>query len=65
MSWKRVVIAVTKIFDRGKSIIPAEVRRRLAVDDGDKFVWLEDPSGRIYIEASKQRGRFRVEEGLA
>ena len=36
------VLAISKLFDRGKVVIPKEVRERLHVADGDKIVWIED-----------------------
>jgi len=60
MSTSGDVLAVTKIFDRGKTVIPAEVRRRLGVSDGDRLVWLEDQMGRIYVAPGRRKGKFRV-----
>jgi len=50
---RRMVLAVSAVFQRGKTVIPAEVRRVLRIGDGDKIVWaLED--GRIVVESAEQ-----------
>lgn len=36
------IIAVSKIFQRGKTVIPSEVRGLLCVSDGDRIVWRND-----------------------
>ncbi len=43
---KRRIIAVTKVFGRGKTQIPSEVRKLLDLRDGDRVVWLLDLSER-------------------
>jgi bifunctional DNA-binding transcriptional regulator/antitoxin component of YhaV-PrlF toxin-antitoxin module len=55
-------IAVSKIFDRGKTVVPAEVRKALNVVDGDRLVWIMEPATkRIYIKPSKTpRGKYQV-----
>jgi len=59
-----VNVAVSKIFDRGKTVIPSEIRRKLGVADGDKLVWVEDSTGRVYVDGVKsRRGSFRVLKG--
>jgi bifunctional DNA-binding transcriptional regulator/antitoxin component of YhaV-PrlF toxin-antitoxin module len=57
-------IAVSKIFDRGKTVVPAEVRKALNVVDGDRLVWImEAVTKRIYIKPSKTlRGKYEVTE---
>jgi len=59
-----VNVAISKIFDRGKTVIPSEIRKKLGVTDGDKLVWVEDAAGRVYVEGVKsRRGSFRVLKG--
>jgi len=57
-------IAVSKIFDRGKTVVPVEVRKVLNVIDGDRLVWIiETATNRIYIKGSKTpRGKYKVTE---
>ncbi len=55
------IIAVSKVFQRGKTVLPSEVRKLLNIKDGDKIVWRHDkvrytPSGSvrriIYIQVT-------------
>ena len=41
------VLAVSTIFQYGKTTIPKQVRSRLDVEDGDKLIWSVDDSGNI------------------
>jgi len=45
-------VAVTKVFGRGQTYIPAEIRKKLGLQDGDKVVWVEE-EGKFYIRSSK------------
>jgi len=50
----RMIIAVSKIFQHGKTVVPVEVRRSLGLEDGDRLVWiLED--GRWVVESGRRR----------
>lgn len=53
------IITVSKLFQKGKTQVPEEVRKMLDVFDGDKLVWIEGNNGRIIVEASKRRGRYQ------
>lgn len=59
------VIATTKVFDRGKTTIPSEMRGTMEISDGDKIVWLRDNNGRYYVEKVKRTisgVRFQITE---
>jgi AbrB family looped-hinge helix DNA binding protein len=43
------VVAVTKVFNRGQTYIPADIRKRLGLKDGDKVVWIEE-NGRFFLK---------------
>jgi len=43
------ILAVSKIFQYGKTTVPKEVRKRLLIDDGDKLVWSVDKIGSITV----------------
>jgi len=61
-----VDVAISKIFDRGKTTVPSAVRRKLGVRDGDKLLWIEDSDGKIYVKgvsATKKEKRFTVTHG--
>jgi len=61
-----VDVAVSKIFDRGKTTIPSTVRKKLGVRDGDKLLWIEGSDGKIYVKgvsATKKEKRFTVIRG--
>ena len=50
------IVAVSKVFQTGKTVIPSEVRLILGVSDGDKVVWRWDkPRGIIYIQVNDQK----------
>ena len=45
------VLSTSKLFQRGKTHVPIEVRNLLGFDDGDTIVWiLED--GKIFIKSA-------------
>ena len=43
------ILAVSKIFQYGKTTVPKEVRTRLEIQDGDKLVWSVEELGTISI----------------
>lgn len=45
----------TTVSDRGMVTIPAEIRRRLGIDAGDKISWDVDDDGELTIEVVHQR----------
>jgi len=47
------VLAVSTIFQYGKTTIPKQVRSKLNIEDGDQLIWSVDDSGNI--TASKGR----------
>jgi len=47
------LLAVSTIFQRGKTCVPVDVRRSLDVEDGDKLIWILDDE-RIYVESAEK-----------
>ena len=47
------ILAVSALFQRGKTCVPVEVRQILDVGDGDKLTWIVD-AGRIYVESAEK-----------
>ncbi|WP_049909451.1 AbrB/MazE/SpoVT family DNA-binding domain-containing protein [Halorubrum saccharovorum] len=45
----------TTVSDRGMVTIPAELRRRLDIEPGDKLRWTTDDEGNLSVEVVKQR----------
>jgi AbrB family looped-hinge helix DNA binding protein len=45
----------TKVSDRGMVTIPADLRRRLGIDPGDKLRWATDDDGNLTVEVVHQR----------
>ncbi len=45
----------TKVSDRGMVTIPAEVRRRLDIEPGDKLEWTVKDDGQLAVEVVRQR----------
>ena len=45
----------TTVSDRGMVTIPAELRRRLDIEPGDKLRWHADEAGNLSVEVVKQR----------
>ena len=43
------IVAVTKVFNRGQTHIPADIRRKLKLKDGDRVVWYDDGE-KVYIK---------------
>lgn len=57
------IIKTTKVY-QNKVWIPAEIRERLGITDGDKIIWKQNDFGEIVIEKNKKkrkRKRFRVQ----
>jgi hypothetical protein len=46
---KRDVLAVSKLFQYGKTTVPKPVRLSLDVKDGDKMIWSIDETGKITV----------------
>jgi AbrB family looped-hinge helix DNA binding protein len=44
----------TKVSDRGMVTIPADLRRRLDIEPGDKLRWNVDEKGNLAVEIVKQ-----------
>ena len=50
------LIAISRVFQRGKTVIPSEVRTLLNIKDGDKIVWWLDKVRRIiYIQITGEK----------
>ena len=45
----RRIIDISKLFQRGKTQVPAEVRKLLNIKDGDKLLWYSE-DGKIVVE---------------
>lgn len=45
----------TKVSDRGMVTIPANLRRRLDIEPGDRLRWDTDEAGNLTVEVVKQR----------
>lgn len=45
----------TQVSDRGMVTIPADLRRRLDIEPGDKLRWRTDEDGNLSVEVVKQR----------
>jgi len=43
------IIAVSKVFQNGKTTIPKETRLKLGIEDGDRIIWFADEDGNITI----------------
>lgn len=56
------ILDVTKVFQYGKTTIPARARRILGVKDGDSVVWMQDDGGRIVVvkQVEPEQSRFRI-----
>jgi AbrB family looped-hinge helix DNA binding protein len=51
------IIAVSRVYGKGRLQLPKEVRLALGVGDGDRVLFVRDAEGRITIErASPKRG---------
>lgn len=50
------VLAVSSIFQGGKTHVPSNIRRKLGLKDGDKIIWVHE-AGRIYVESATSFNR--------
>lgn len=51
--------------DRGRIVVPAEVRERAGLSEGTPLVLLDTPSGLVLLTREQLRARVRLElEGL-
>ena len=56
------VIATSRMFQKGKTVVPSEVRRILGVVDGDNIAWIYNESeSTIVILTSKKAARYMLE----
>lgn len=54
------IVAISRVFQKGKTVIPLEVRKLLGVSDGDKVVWrFNKLKGIIYMQV-KDLVRFKI-----
>jgi bifunctional DNA-binding transcriptional regulator/antitoxin component of YhaV-PrlF toxin-antitoxin module len=44
-------IDISKVFDRGKTQIPSDVRKIMCLKDGDKLVWKLE-NGKVVVEVA-------------
>ena len=58
------VIATSKVFQKGKTVLPSEIRKILGIIDGDKVVWRYNKiRGIVFLNAPIQKGvRYTKEE---
>ncbi len=45
-----IILKTTKIYGKGRTQIPPEVRKKLGLKDGDSIAWIEDLQGNIMIK---------------
>ncbi|MDZ7745120.1 MAG: AbrB/MazE/SpoVT family DNA-binding domain-containing protein [Halobacteriales archaeon] len=45
----------TKVSDSGVVTVPADIRRRLDIEPGDKLRWSTDDDGALVVEVARQR----------
>lgn len=56
----------TTVSDRGMVTIPADLRRRLDIEPGDKLRWYTNDEGELAVEVVKQRyGAFEDDDAKA
>ena len=51
-------MATSKIFQKGKTQVPSQVRRELDLKDGDTIVWIKSAEGYV-VERGKRKPLFR------
>ena len=52
------IVATSKIFQKGKTQVPSQVRKELDLKDGDTLVWIKIGE-RYAIERSQHKPLFR------
>jgi len=51
------VIAISKLYQHGKTQVPKIVRKMLNLKDGDRIYYVQDLDGRIYLEKAPELKR--------
>ena len=54
------IVDISRVFQRGKTVIPSDVRSLLGISDGDKVVWRYDKLKNIIYIQVKDLVRFKV-----
>jgi len=54
------IVDISRVFQRGKTVIPSGVRSLLGISDGDKVVWRYDKLKNIIYIQVKDLVRFKV-----
>ena len=49
------VLSISKVFQRGKVVIPKEVRERLKIKDGDRILWYLNELGEVCVKKVEER----------
>ena len=47
----RLILKTSKVFQRGKTTIPVEIRKLLNLVDGDNVVWYYE-DGKVYLDTA-------------
>jgi AbrB family looped-hinge helix DNA binding protein len=47
----RKILAMSTVYQNGKTQIPSDVRQTLQIKDGDKLLWVSD-EGKIVVESA-------------
>jgi len=56
---------VARITTKGQITIPIEIRKKLNLKEGDKILFLEEESGRIYFENAALLAFNRIQDAMA
>lgn len=46
------IVAVSTVFQRGKTQVPIKIRKFFGLEEGDTMVWGQEANGRIYVESA-------------
>jgi AbrB family looped-hinge helix DNA binding protein len=56
---------VARITTKGQITIPIEIRKKLALKEGDKILFFEEENGRIYFENASLLAFNRIQDSMA
>jgi len=54
------IVDISRVFQRGKTVIPSGVRSLLGISDGDKVIWRYDKLKKIIYIQVKDLVRFKI-----
>lgn len=58
---KKIEVAVSRVFGRGKTTVPRDVRERLGLRDGDRILWYINDRDEVCVARIPRREELDLE----